>query len=159
MMKNKGKIIAMDLFEKKLEQLRRRCSRNGVDIVEVRKIEGAKTIKRLENSVDRVLLDVPCSGLGVLRRNPDSKWKLKPKDLTNLRQTQAEILENYTSMVKKGGFVVYATCSILPSENGRQVESFLAKHGETFKLVSQKSFMPGQDGYDGFYAALLERVQ
>jgi 16S rRNA (cytosine967-C5)-methyltransferase len=158
MMGNKGKIIAMDLFEKKLEQLRKRCTRNGVDIVEVRKIEGAKTVKRLENSVDRVLLDVPCSGLGVLRRNPDSKWKLKPESLENLRLTQAEILHHYTAMVKKGGLVVYATCSVLPSENGQQVESFLLAHGDRFRLISEKSFMPGQDGYDGFYAALLERI-
>lgn len=155
LMKNKGKILALDVAEKKLDQLRKRCSRDGVDIVEIRPIEGAKSIKRLEGTADRLLLDVPCTGLGVLRRNPDSKWKLELGNVQRLRETQAEILESYSSMLKPGGRMVYATCSILPSENELQVQAFLAKHGDRFELVAEKRFLPGQDGYDGFYAAAL----
>src|SRR6185369_699383 len=111
LMKNKGRIISMDVSEVKLKALRERCSRNGVDIAEVKVIESSKTIKRLEKNADRVLLDVPCSGLGVLRRNPDKKWKLKPEDFIELRKLQAEILESYSEMTKVGGRLVYATCS------------------------------------------------
>ena len=121
LMKNKGKIIAMDITERKLQSLRERCSRNGVDIAETRVIESMKTIKRLEKSADRVLLDVPCTGLGVLRRNPDKKWKISPEEITRLNALQKEILENYSQMVKIGGRLVYATCSCLPSENEKQV--------------------------------------
>lgn len=158
LMKNKGRIIAMDVNEKKLKALRERCSRNGVDIAEVKIVESNKTIKRLEKNADRVLLDVPCSGLGVLRRNPDKKWRLSMEEIENLKKLQAEILETYSVMTKPGGRMVYATCSILPSENEKQIEAFLAKHGDEWKLVSEKKFAPGQDGYDGFYAAALERT-
>ncbi len=157
MMKNKGRIIAMDVSDTKLKALRERCSRNGVDIAEVKIIDSNKVVKRLEKSADRVLLDVPCTGLGVLRRIPDKKWKLKPEDVTELVALQAQILEDYSGMTKPGGRMVYATCSILPSENEKQIESFLAKHGDEWTLVEEKKFAPGQDGYDGFYAAALER--
>lgn len=156
MMKNKGKIIAMDVSERKLLELRKRCTRDGVDIVEMKTIEGAKSIKRLANTADRLLLDVPCSGMGVLRRNPDSKWKLQPEEIERLRLLQSEILGTYCEMVKPGGRMVYATCSILPSENGDQVAKFL-KNNDQWSLIEEKSFWPGQDGYDGFYAALMER--
>lgn len=156
LMKNKGTIIAMDVSDRKLIELRKRASRNGVDIIETRVIEGTKTIKRLAAKADAVLLDVPCSGLGVLRRNPDSKWKLSIEEIERLRVLQAEILDSYSTMVKPGGRMVYATCSILPSENGDQVAGFLSAHPE-WKLVQEKRFWPGENGYDGFYAALLVR--
>ncbi len=153
-MKNKGKLIALDIHENKIAELRRRVARAGVDTVEARLIESGKTIKRLENSADRVLLDVPCSGSGVLRRNPDAKWKLQPEDLERVRALQAEILDEYSSMVKPGGTLVYATCSILPSENDDQVRKFLARNAR-FTLKEERHFDPGQNGYDGFYAAVL----
>ncbi|MCB0394016.1 MAG: methyltransferase domain-containing protein, partial [Bdellovibrionales bacterium] len=115
-MNNKGKIIALDPVERKLKELRKRASRNGIDIIEVRVIEGTKTTKRLEKSADVVLLDVPCSGTGVIRRNPDTKWKLQPEDLVELKKTQNEILGSYSRMVKPGGALVYSTCSLLKSE-------------------------------------------
>ena len=158
LMKNKGKIIAMDVSEKKLEELRRRCTRAGVDIVETKLIEGSKTIKRLADSADRVLLDVPCTGVGVIRRNPDTKWKLKPEDMERLRGIQSEILASYPEMVKKGGRLVYATCSILPSENTLAVQEFLRERGEHWRLAEERQFFPGQDDYDGFYAAAIDRV-
>lgn len=157
LMKNKGKIIAMDIHEWKLKELRNRASRDGVDIIEVKVIEGQKTIKRLEASADRLLLDVPCSGVGVLRRNPDSKWKLSNEELERLNQLQQELLGSYSRMLKPGGRMVYSTCSIFPSENEQQVARFLEANKE-FKLIKQKTFMPQDNDWDGFFAALLERT-
>jgi 16S rRNA (cytosine967-C5)-methyltransferase len=156
LMKNKGKIISMDIHEWKLKELRTRASRDGVDIIEVKLIEGQKTIKRLIDSADRVLLDVPCSGIGVLRRNPDTKWKLRADELIRLNSLQQEILSSYAKMVKPGGKLVYSTCSIFPSENQMQVVRFLESNPD-FRLEKQKTFMPQENDWDGFYAALLTR--
>src|SRR5690606_5488587 len=118
-----------------------------------------KVIKKLHNSMDRVLIDAPCSGLGVLRRNPDAKWKLQPEFLDTIRQTQQEILSNYSKMLKIGGKMVYATCSILPSENQLQVTSFLeSEEGQGFKLIKDKKILASESGFDGFYMALLEKT-
>ncbi|HVK61996.1 MAG TPA: methyltransferase domain-containing protein [Bdellovibrionales bacterium] len=154
LMKNKGKIIAMDVTDKKLDELKRRCRRAGVDVVETKLIDSMKVVKRLEGSADAVLLDVPCTGMGVLRRNPDKKWKLTLEEVERLKILQAQILNDYSRMVKSHGRLVYATCSILPSENELQVEAFLAAN-PNWKLERERRFMPGQEGYDGFYAALL----
>lgn len=158
LMQNKGKILALDLYPKKLEELKIRSRRAGVDIIETRVIESSKVIKRLKESADRLLLDVPCSGLGVLKRNPDAKWKMKPERLEELKQIQTQILNDYVSMLKPGGILVYATCSILPSENELQIEKFLKNHPE-FKLLEEKHFRPQpnskEESFDGFYAAKL----
>lgn len=158
LMRNKGKVIAMDVHAKKLEELRKRSARAGADIIETRLIDSTKVIKRLEKSADRVLLDVPCSGLGVLRRNPDTKWKLTRDELHRLHALQKEILSSYSRMLKPGGRLVYATCSILPSENSKQVEWFLSENAEAWKLLEQVQYWPGENGYDGFYVAVLERL-
>ncbi|MCS5490704.1 RsmB/NOP family class I SAM-dependent RNA methyltransferase [Algoriphagus limi] len=158
LMENKGKILSMDLEEWKLQQTKLRARRNGIDIIERKVIEGSKTIKRLKESADRLLLDVPCSGLGVLRRNPDTKWKLSPGSIQKVEETQAEILQTYPSMVKKGGQMVYATCSILPSENEKQVQKFLASEaGKDFELIEEKKVFAHQSGFDGFYIARLQK--
>lgn len=157
LMGNKGKVIALDVHANKLAELRKRASRAGADIIETRLIESTKVIKRLEKSADRVLLDVPCTGLGVLRRNPDTKWKLTPEEVKRLHSTQKEILSSYARMLKPGGRLVYATCSILPSENSKQVELFLAEHSDEWSLVEQIQHWPDENGYDGFYIAVLER--
>lgn len=156
LMLDKGRIISMDTEGWKLNELRKRARRAGASIIETRTIESTKNIKRLEGSADRVLLDVPCSGLGVLRRNPDAKWKLSPEFLENVRKTQQEILSSYSRMCKPSGKLVYATCSILPSENQEQVQQFLLERSGTFKLVQEKTILP-TEGFDGFYMALLER--
>jgi 16S rRNA (cytosine967-C5)-methyltransferase len=156
LMQNKGRIIALDIFAGKLDTLRCRASRAGISIIETRVIDTTKVIKRLYNSADLVLLDVPCSGLGVLKRNPEIKWRLQPTDLENLRKTQEEILNRYSLMVKPGGRLVYSTCSILPSENSDQVRKFLEKHSDEFSFVDDKFISPG-DGFDGFYMAMLTR--
>lgn len=157
LMQNKGRIIAMDTEAWKLDELKKRARRAGAsDLIEARLIDSSKAIKRLEGSADRVLLDVPCSGLGVLRRNPDAKWKLSPEYLDKVRALQQEILEQYSVMVKPGGLLVYATCSIFPSENEKQVEKFLSAHGNPFELLSEDRCWPSE-GYDGFFMCRLRR--
>jgi 16S rRNA (cytosine967-C5)-methyltransferase len=158
LMQNRGALIALDTHAWKLDELRTRARRAGASNIETRPIESRKTIKRLYGSADRLLLDVPCSGLGVIRRNPDAKWKLTPEAIDNLRATQQEILQAYSPIVKPGGRMVYATCSILPSENRAQVEKFLASEaGKDFKLLEERQILPQDEGFDGFYIALLER--
>ena len=156
LMENKGQLFAMDIYESKLRKLKVRAKRGGVHNVTLKAIESTKPIKKLHDKADRVLIDAPCSGLGVLRRNPDSKWKLQPECLDNIRKTQQEILCSYSKMVKPGGKLVYATCSVLPSENQDQVKQFLSTNSE-FKFVSDKKILSSESGYDGFYMALLER--
>lgn len=157
LMQNKGRIIALDVHEWKLQELRRRVRRHGMDIVEARLVEDTKTIKRLHESADRVLLDVPCSGLGVLRRNPDAKWKLQPAEIERLEKLQREILRDYSKMTKPGGKLVYATCSILPGENERQVQAFLSAAEGKWVLEDELKLSPDRDAFDGFYAARLRR--
>lgn len=158
LMQNRGSLIALDTHAWKLDELRLRARRAGTTNIETRPIESRKTIKRLYSSADRLLLDVPCSGLGVLRRNPDAKWKLTPEAIDNLRNVQQDILQSYSPIVKPGGRMVYATCSILPSENQDQVEKFLASEaGREFKLLNEKRILPQDEGFDGFYIALLSR--
>ncbi|MGN1357218.1 MAG: RsmB/NOP family class I SAM-dependent RNA methyltransferase [Succinivibrionaceae bacterium] len=154
----KGSLIAMDVAEWKLHNLKLRARRNGVFNVETRLIESSKTIKRLNESADRVLLDVPCSGLGVLKRNPDIKWADTPSRLSNIYKTQEEILESYSRMVKKGGKLVYSTCSIMPVENELQVKKFLKNHPDDFVLEEEKTIYPSETGFDGFYMARLVRL-
>ena len=154
-MQNKGSLVAMDLEEWKLEELRKRARRAGSTIIQTRVIEGSKTIKRMVETCDRLLLDVPCSGLGVIRRNPDAKWKLSHEFIKTVQEEQAKILTSYSRMVKPGGKLVYATCSILPSENERQVEAFLAEFGNQYVLEEQKTLYPSNGATDGFFMARL----
>ena len=156
-MENKGQIIALDIYGGKLAQLKKRAKRAGVHNVDMRVIDSTKVIKKLKDSADAVLIDAPCSGIGVLKRNPDSKWKLQPEFMDTIRDTQAEILDKYSQMVKPGGKLVYATCSILPSENENQVKTFLDSHKE-FKFVEDRKVSPAKSGFDGFYMALLEKT-
>lgn len=156
LMKNKGRIIAMDTEGWKLDELKKRARRAGVGNIEPRVIESSKTIKRLENSADRLLLDVPCSGLGVIKRNPDAKWKLTPEFMERVKELQQHILVDYSTMLKSGGLMVYSTCSLLPSENEKQVEKFLESRKDKFDLLEQKWMKPSE-GFDGFYMALLKR--
>ncbi len=158
LMENKGQIIAMDIYGNKLNELKRRAKRNGAHNIENRAIESTKVIKKLYDKADRVLIDAPCSGLGVLRRNPDAKWKLQPEFIDKIKKTQQEIIQQYSKMVKPGGQMVYATCSVLPSENQDQVATFLkSEAGENFSLVKDKKVMAHKSGFEGFYMAILER--
>ena len=158
LMQNKGRIIAMDTEGFKLDELKKRARRAGAsNNIETRVIDSSKVIKRLENSADRVLLDAPCSGLGVIRRNPDAKWKLSLEFIEKVKIIQQTILNDYSTMLKVDGLMVYATCSILSSENEKQVEQFLRTHEGKFELQEQKSIMPSE-GFDGFFMARMKRV-
>ncbi|MCH1930044.1 RsmB/NOP family class I SAM-dependent RNA methyltransferase [Shewanella acanthi] len=156
-MQGKGRLLAMDVEQWKLDNLKERARRNGAHNIETRLIVGSKTIKRLKLSADRVLLDVPCSGLGVLKRNPDAKWRDTPDRLPVLMDLQKHILGSYSRMVKVGGIVVYATCSIFPCENRGQVDAFLAEN-PNFRLIEDETISPADSGFDGFYLAKLERI-
>lgn len=158
LMENKGQLIATDIYENKLKELKRRARRAGAHNIEPRAIDSTKVVKKLYNTADRVLIDAPCSGLGVLSRNPDAKWKLQPEFIETIKQTQQEILKQYSKMVKDGGKLVYATCSVLPSENEEQVKKFLsAEEGKNFNLAKEQKILSSETGFDGFYMALLEK--
>ena len=156
LIENKGRIIAMDTEQWKLDELKLRARRAGVSTIENRVIDSSKAIKRLEKTADLVLLDVPCSGLGVLRRNPDAKWKLSPQYLEQVKEEQKKILSSYSAMVKPGGTLVYATCSILHSENEEQVRKFI-QDKPSFELIDEKRHWPSE-GFDGFYMAMMKRA-
>lgn len=159
LMQNKGQVLAMDIYGNKLQELKRRARRAGAFNIETRLLDNPKVLKRLQGSADRVLIDAPCTGLGVLRRNPDAKWKLQPEFVGTVCHTQAELLQKYSRLVKPGGKLVYATCSILPQENNLQVAGFLASEGgRQFRLLEERPIFASQSGHDGFYLALLERL-
>ena len=158
LMKNKGKVLSLDIRENKLKELRKRASRNSIDIIECRPINSSKVIKRLKEKGDTVLLDVPCTGLGVLRRNPDTKWKLTEEDLERVKTTQRELLDSYSSMVRPGGHLVYSTCSVLREENRDQVDWFLdSEMGQGFEIVEEKVILPAEGKGDGFYICKLKK--
>lgn len=175
-MKNKGRIVAMDIAEGRLEKARPRFRRAGVaDIIEVRALSDEKNrkwLRRQKESFDLVLTDVPCTGTGTWRRNPDMRWRNYGPGLDELLATQADILERVTKAVKVGGKLVYATCSLLPDENENQVEKFLKQHPE-FELLPLDQvwedgeapstpymrLTPHRHNTDGFFAAVLIRKE
>nr|WP_298796248.1 RsmB/NOP family class I SAM-dependent RNA methyltransferase [uncultured Acetobacter sp.] len=171
MMENKGHIAACDVSEVRLDGAVRRFRRAGVHNVERHLLKaGDKWAKRRAKSFDRVLVDAPCSGTGTWRRNPDARLRTTEQDLSELLVKQAEILDRASSLVKPGGRMVYATCSVLRAENASQIDAFLARHAD-FQLVPSDStalpeslqgatmfsLTPYKNGTDGFFAAVLER--
>ncbi|MDF2438574.1 MAG: methyltransferase [Bacteroidota bacterium] len=156
MMKNKGSIVSMDVEERKLFELQRRAERAGARIIKTR-VVNSQAVSQLSESADRLLLDVPCSGLGVLRRNPDAKWKLSSQFIEGIKKIQRTIIDDYSKMLKKDGILVYATCSILPGENEKQVQRFL-KDNSGFDFVEDRKVMPSE-GFDGFYMAKLKKIK
>jgi 16S rRNA (cytosine967-C5)-methyltransferase len=158
LMQNKGRIISLDTSENKLAELRRRARRAGAFIIETRVITSSKSIKRLQDTADRLLLDVPCSGTGVLHRNPDLRWRLTSTMLNELMEKQKQILQQYCRILKKGGRMVYATCSLLPCEGEAQVAWFIEQNQSSFRMLEEKRYSSANDGFDGFYVAVLERT-
>lgn len=174
-MENKGQIIACDTSAKRLDGATLRLRRAGVHNVERRLMESErdKWVKRHAGAFDRVLVDAPCTGTGTWRRNPDGRWRLSEQDIVELVDLQGRILDSAARLVKPGGRLVYATCSILADENEAQVDRFLAAH-PGFRVVppadawpadlpnpaAEGPYMrltPARHGTDGFFAALLER--
>lgn len=176
-MENKGRILAWDTSEKRLGQINQRLKRAGVHNVQAHVLESEHDafIKRHKATADRVLIDVPCSGSGTWRRNPDLKWRFTAKDLEEVCVVQQAILQSAARLVKPSGRLVYATCSIFKDENERQIEKFLTLNNHFRVVCSQKIWdkspsidcddgvsyfcvSPHEDGVDGFFAAVLERL-
>jgi len=173
-MRNTGRLYAFDVVEKRLAKLKPRLARSGLSNVHPGLIahENDAKIKRLSGKLDRVLIDAPCSGLGTLRRNPDMKWRQSEDDIQQLSIKQASILASAARLVKPGGRVVYATCSLLEEENETIVVNFLSTHEDFFLrpmsevMAEQKiplemgeylRLLPNHSHTDGFFAAVLER--
>jgi 16S rRNA (cytosine967-C5)-methyltransferase len=173
-MENKGMIYAMDLTRQKLNLIEEACVRLGIDIVQTIKGDAARPLPIPKDlRFDRVLADVPCSGFGTLQRNPDLKWKRTEEDIQRLSTLQSSILDNLSSYLKIGGILVYSTCTVFHEENEDIVEKFLSGHPEFRKgrmdemlseachsFITNEYFktFPQRDGLDGFFAAILTRV-
>ncbi len=149
-MENRGKVISCDVFEHKVELIKKSAQRLGIDIIDARLQDGTVCVEKLENSADCVLADVPCSGLGVLHKKPDIKWRRSKEDIEELCKIQKEILKTAARYVKSGGTLVYSTCTILPEENRIQIDEFLKEHSE-FKKLSEEQILTGEMGESGFY--------
>ena len=155
-MQNKGSIIALDPNNKKLEQLKIRIKRNGIRMVTIHNLNNENYEKKYKTNADLVLIDAPCSGLGVLRRNPAAKWQMNPTNIQKLIYIQQEILQRQSIYVKRGGILVYSTCSIFPDENENQIKNFLTTGlGKSFYLEKEETFLTHQSKGDGFYMARL----
>ena len=156
LMHNQGRLIAMDIVPQKLRELKRRAQRaHPSPCIETQLID-ANTVAAHTGRADRLLIDAPCSGLGTLKRQPDLKWRLSPKRIEKMQAIQVQCLDAYSAMLKPGGRLVYATCSILPAENRAQVERLLCQGG--FELIQECRVSPATSGYDGFYAAALQKT-
>jgi 16S rRNA (cytosine967-C5)-methyltransferase len=179
-MDNKGHVVACDTSKPRLEASAKRLRRAGAHNVERRLIAGERDqwIKRHKRAYDRVLVDAPCTGTGAWRRNPDGRWSLDEKDLAELKPKQARILASAARLVKPGGRLIYATCSLLQEENEDQVAAFLAANPDFALVPIDKAWAeafaplaaspcplappyltltPARDGTDGFFAAVMER--
>ena len=176
MMRSTGRLYAFDVSDKRLAKLKPRAARAGLSNVHPACLanENDIRVKRLSGKADRVLVDAPCSGLGTLRRNPDLKWRQSPQSVMELCAKQAAILAAAARLVRPGGRLVYATCSILGEENEAIVDAFLAGHAEFRRLSAQEllaaqgividcgedmRLSPQLHHTDAFYAAVLERAK
>jgi 16S rRNA (cytosine967-C5)-methyltransferase len=175
LMRSQGRVNACDVDSRRLARLSPRLTRSGLSNVhpQVLAHERDAKVKRLAGKIDRVLVDAPCTGFGTLRRNPDLKWRQTPEDLVELTVKQARILAAAATLLKAGGRLVYATCSVLPEENDAIVDGFLAAHapfrevpvadelarlGIPLDTGPRLRVLPHLHGCDGFFAAILERV-
>jgi 16S rRNA (cytosine967-C5)-methyltransferase len=174
-MKNRGVIVALDVHTTRLEELKKRLKRSGVDTVRVRAVDGLTLPADVIGMADNVLIDAPCSGLGTMRRNPGMKWTVTPEVVAEISTKQARILELYSQCVKENGILVYATCTTMPEENELIVEGFLATHPEFVlespgsrlarynisELAGEKYFqlLPHRNNTDGFFAAVMKKRQ
>jgi 16S rRNA (cytosine967-C5)-methyltransferase len=160
-MHNKGRLVACDRDARRLDELRPRARRAGMHNWEARGVQegpaGETKIADLVGQADVVLVDAPCSGLGALRRNPDARWRLNQAEVDTFPPRQLEILQRYARLVKKGGRLIYATCSINRQENQDVRSKFLAGASEFEEAAPETQLLPHRDGTDGFYIAPLRR--
>ena len=159
LMQNKGKIFALDTRPKKLDQLNKRASRNGILNIQTLMTDNIEFYIKYQGVIDAVLIDAPCSGLGVIKRKPAAKWQINPEKIGDYEKLQKKILLKNSTLVKKGGILVYATCSIFPNENQLQISHFLkSKEGKSFILVKDQTYLANETGFDGFYIAKLKKT-
>ena len=167
LMKNKGRITACDIYPHKLELIEKNASRLKLDIIKTELQDGTVLREEWIESFDRVLVDAPCSGLGVLRRRAEARWTKTEKGLQEFPALQRRILENASQYVKPGGVMVYSTCTLEEKENGMLIEAFLQEnrawkqagfvHPQTKKIIKELQLYPQRDGVDGFYLTLLQK--
>ena len=155
LMGNSGEIHAMDIYEHKLELMKKGAERTGVTIVNTKVHDAAKLVNEFQGKADKVLCDVPCSGLGVIQRKPEIRYK-SDSDMEELINRQAKILRTAANYVKTGGTLMYSTCTVNPDENERQIARFLDKNTD-FTKVDEKQLLP-TDGTDGFYICKMKRA-
>ena len=155
-MENQGKISAFDIYEHKLSLLEEEAERLGVTIVETRRHDGTTERKELLETADRVLVDGPCSGLGVIRRKPEIKYKLLEDGGKALADQQLKLLEVSCGYVKKGGMLLYSTCTVNRTENTGVISRFLRRHGE-FELIDSRQLLPGREEADGFFICRMRK--
>lgn len=154
---NEARVFAMDVDQKKLDALKKRARAARATSISPKPITET-TPTDFTEVADSLIIDSPCSGLGTLKRQPDLKWRLKPAALDRVRSIQAQLLAEYPQMLKPGGKLLYATCSILPSENQDQITAFLERNPGKFSLISQHNLLPSETGHDGFHASLLQKA-
>lgn len=155
LMENQGEILACDLHEKKLALVEESAKRLGISIIHTAPMDASKVPSSFHEGFDLVFADVPCSGLGVIRRKPEIRYK-NPQELSRLPQKQREILQGLSQCVKKGGVLHYSTCTILPEENEELIAAFLQDNPH-FTKEDDKTFWPHIDGTDGFYICRMRR--
>ncbi len=157
LMQNRGRIIAVDIHEKKLKHISQNAERLGITIIEPLALDARKIGDKFPAQADKVLVDAPCSGLGVLRRKADLRWKKNPDEIKILPALQLKILSSAAKALKPGGTLLYSTCTIIRRENQNVVETFLSTH-ENFQLVEMKTLLPHVTNTDGFFTAKLIRT-
>ena len=154
-MENEGRIYAFDMYEHKIDLINKNAKRLGIDIIDAKCQDATVLNNELIGTADKILCDVPCSGLGIIGRKPEIKWN-RQEDLDSLLSVQAKILENASRYVKPDGVIVYSTCTINKDENEKITDAFLKEHGE-FKKTYEKTFYPNIDRGDGFYICRFEK--
>lgn len=156
-MKNRGKILACDVYEHKLKKISENAARLGIKIIETKLLDARKIGEKFFEKADRVLVDAPCSGLGIIRRKADLRLQKNFDEIKKLPALQFEILQSAAKSLKVGGILIYSTCTILKNENENVVEKFLSEN-KNFELAEKKLFLPHIDGTDGFfYAKMIKR--
>ncbi|MBR5219160.1 MAG: 16S rRNA (cytosine(967)-C(5))-methyltransferase RsmB [Clostridia bacterium] len=156
LMQNEGEIIAWDIYEHKTDIIKKAADRLGITIIKPELHNAKDLVPEYKESFDKVLVDAPCSGLGIIRKKPDIKWQRTEESIQSLAGEQKEILETACTYVKKGGQLLYSTCTITPEENMDRVNEFISTHKD-FELLSAKTLYPHKDGTDGFFISLLKR--
>ena len=157
MMNNRGLVVARDIYKRKLSIIEKEARRLGINIVKPQTWDGERLDESMTGKADKVLVDAPCSGLGVIRKKPEIKYTKDSNEIKQLPQKQLSILNVSGNYVKKGGIIIYSTCTINPYENERVIADFLSKNKD-FELVESRQYLPHTDGTDGFFICKMKRI-